>query len=108
MGPGDGVADGRNVVVCPPSVIDRSPCGTGTAARMALLQAQGVLKPGETYRHAGILDTVFTGTVQAETRIGAFPGVQVSVSGQAFLTGTFTLFLDPDDPFPDGYRLAGV
>ena len=108
VGPGDDTVDGRNVVVCPPTVIDRSPCGTGTAARMAALHAHGQLAPGDQYRHAGILGTVFTGTLGAPTTVGSFDAVAVEVTGSAYVTGTFTLFQDPDDPFPDGFRLAGV
>lgn len=100
--------DGKNVVVCPPTVIDRSPCGTGTASRMALLHGRGMLKPGDSFRHAGILDTVFTGRVTGETTVGDLPAIQCTVTGSAYLTGTFNFFLDPHDPFPQGFRLTGV
>lgn len=104
---GEGV-DGKNVVVCPPTVIDRSPCGTGTASRMAMLHGKGRLKPGDSFRHAGILDTVFTGRVTGETAVGALPAITCTVTGSAYLTGTFNFFLDPNDPFQQGFRLTGV
>ncbi len=76
IGPGDGVrTDARNVVVCPPTVIDRSPCGTGTASRMALLHGRGDMKAGESLRHGGILDTVFTGRITGETNVGDLPAI---------------------------------
>lgn len=106
---GDGTTcDGKNVVVCPPTVIDRSPCGTGTASRMAMLHAKGLLKAGETFRHAGILDTVFRGEIRGETMVGDLPAIDCTVTGSAYLTGSFNFFLDPHDPFQTGFRLTGV
>ncbi|MCY0149648.1 proline racemase family protein [Hoeflea sp. G2-23] len=106
---GDGeTTDGKNAVVCPPTVIDRSPCGTGTASRMAMLAAKGELKPGDSFRHAGILDTVFTGNITGATTVGDIPAIACTVTGSAYLTGTFNFFLDPNDPFPAGFRLTGV
>lgn len=106
---GDGTnCDGKNVVICPPTVIDRSPCGTGTASCMAMLAAKGVLKPGDTFRHAGILDTVFTGKVTGETQVGDLSAISCTVTGSAYLTGSFNFFVDPRDPFPEGFRLTGV
>ncbi len=100
--------DGKNAVVCPPTVIDRSPCGTGTASRMAMLAGKGELKSGDSFRHAGILDTVFTGTITGETTVGDLPAITCTVTGAAYLTGSFNFFLDPNDPFPAGFRLTGV
>ncbi|PVB62313.1 proline racemase family protein [Labrenzia sp. 011] len=106
---GDGEAtDGKNAVVCPPTVIDRSPCGTGTASRMAMLSARGDLKVGDTFRHAGILDTVFKGHITGEAMVGDLPAITCTVTGSAYVTGTFNFFLDPNDPFPAGFRLTGV
>ena len=107
IGQADGV-DGKNVVVCPPTVIDRSPCGTGTASRMAMLHGKGQLNAGDSFRHAGILDTVFTGQIVSETTVGDLPAIRCTVTGSAYLTGTFNFFLDPDDPFQNGFRLTGV
>jgi proline racemase len=100
--------DARNVVICPPTVIDRSPCGTGTAARMAMLAGLGRMGPGDTLRHEGILDTVFQGEILERIDVGGFQGIRCTVTGSAWLTGTFNFFLDPDDPFPSGLRLTGV
>jgi proline racemase len=100
--------DARNVVICPPTVIDRSPCGTGTAARMAMLAGLGRMGPGDRLRHEGILDTVFEGEILGRAEVGGLAGIRCTVTGSAWLTGTFTHFLDPDDPFPAGFRLAGV
>lgn len=100
--------DGKNAVICPPTVIDRSPCGTGTASRMALLASRGALAVGDQFRHAGILDTVFTGQVTGETTVGDLPAISCTVTGSAYVTGSFNFFLDPDDPFPAGFRMTGV
>jgi proline racemase len=99
---------GKNVVVCPPTVIDRSPCGTGTAARMALLSGKGKMQIGQTFTHQGILDTVFYGEIVSEIKVGNLPGINCLVTGSAYLTGSFNFYLDPEDPFPDGFRLTGV
>jgi len=107
--PGDKIKfDAKNVVVCPPTVIDRSPCGTGTAARLAMLHAKGEIAAGDNFRHAGILGTIFTGCIRETTRIGELNGIHCTVTGSAYLTGSFDLYLDPQDPFPQGFRLAGV
>lgn len=106
---GDGVTcDGKNAVICPPTVIDRSPCGTGTASRMAMLHGKGRLKVGDSFRHAGILDTVFRGEIRGETTVGDLPAIDCTVTGSAYLTGSFNFFLDPHDPFQTGFRLTGV
>ncbi|UWZ81705.1 proline racemase family protein [Occallatibacter riparius] len=87
----------RNFVLCPGKAYDRSPCGTGTSAKMACLIADGKLAPGETWRQEGILGTVFEGRVRME-------GKQVipSITGSAFVTAESTLLYDPTDPFRDG------
>ena len=97
--PGDpALADSRNFVLCPGKAYDRSPCGTGTSAKLACLHAAGKLQPGEIWRQAGILDTVFTGTVEA------LPGGKIlpRVSGRAWVNGESTYFFNPSDPFRHG------
>lgn len=89
-------------------VIDRSPCGTGTSARMATLWARGRLGLGEDFRHEGILGTVFTGRLVEETRVGPYPAVVPEISGQAWITGFNTLIVDPTDPFPDGFTVGDI
>ncbi len=88
---------------------DRSPCGTGTCAKMAALYARGKLGLHEPFRHAGILGTVFTGELIREVDIGsAYAAVVPTISGQAWITGTADYTLDPDDPFPEGFTVGDI
>jgi len=89
-------------------VIDRSPCGTGTCARMATLHARGRLGLHEDFRHEGILGTIFTGRLVAETKVGSYPAVVPTLSGQAWITGFASYVVDPDDPFPDGFTVGDI
>ncbi|MBK8160950.1 MAG: proline racemase family protein [Rhodospirillaceae bacterium] len=102
----DGVKTSKNAVVVSPGRLDRCPCGTGTSARMALLHARGELAVGEKFRHTSILDTVFDCRILETTRSGAVPAVIPEVSGRAWLTGVSHYGVDPEDPFPEGYRLS--
>ncbi len=88
--------------------IDRSPCGTGTSARMAVLHARGLLRLGQTFRHEGILGTVFTGRLVEETHVGAHRAVVPTITGTAWITGLATYVVDPTDPFPDGYTVGDI
>jgi proline racemase len=88
--------------------IDRSPCGTGTSARMATLHARGRLAIGEDFRHEGILGTVFTGQLLEETRIGDRAAVVPQITGQAWITGIAEYVVDPTDPFPDGFTVGDI
>jgi proline racemase len=88
--------------------IDRSPCGTGTSARMATLHAHGRLAIGEEFRHEGILGTIFTGRLLAEMRIGDRAAVIPQITGQAWITGFADYVLDPTDPFPEGFRVGDI
>lgn len=101
----DGVKTAKNAVVVSPGRIDRSPCGTGSSARMALMHARGELKVGERFLHTSILDTEFACAIEAEARVGDGPAVVTRVAGRAWLTGVSYYGSDPDDPFPHGYRL---
>jgi proline racemase len=89
-------------------VIDRSPCGTGTCARMATLHARGRLRLNEDFRHEGILGTIFTGRLVAETKVGQYPAVVPTLSGQAWITGFASYVVDPEDPFPEGFTVADI
>jgi proline racemase len=89
-------------------VIDRSPCGTGTCARMATLYARGRLALHEDFRHEGILGTIFTGRLVAETTVGGYPAVVPTLAGQAWITGFASYVLDPDDPFPEGFTVGDL
>jgi proline racemase len=88
--------------------IDRSPCGTGTCARMAILHARGELRLGEDFRHEGILGTVFTGRLLEETRVGERTAVVPQLTGSAWITGLASYVLDPTDPFPDGFTVGDI
>ncbi len=88
--------------------IDRSPCGTGTCARMAVLYAKGRLRVGETFRHEGILGTVFTGQLLEETTVGPYRAVVPTITGTAWITGMATYVVDPTDPFPDGFTVGDI
>jgi len=88
--------------------LDRSPCGTGTCAKMAALHAKGKLPLGQDFVHEGILGTTFTGRLVEETRIGEYFGVVPALSGQAWITGFAQYVLDPSDPFPEGFTLGDI
>jgi proline racemase len=102
----DGVKTSKNTVVVSPGRLDRCPCGTGTSARLALLHARGELAVGERFRHLSILDTVFDCEIVSTASAGAVPAIIPQVSGRAWLTGVSYYGVDPEDPFPEGYRLS--
>jgi proline racemase len=89
-------------------VIDRSPCGTGTCAKMATLYAKGQLGLNQDFRHEGILGTVFTGRLVEETRVGRYRAVVPTIGGTAWITAISQFVLDPDDPFPDGFTVGDL
>ena len=88
--------------------IDRSPCGTGTSARMAVLHAKGRLGLNEAFRHEGILGTVFTGRLVEETTVGERHAVVPTVTGTAWITGFATYVFDPADPFAEGFTVGDI
>jgi proline racemase len=88
--------------------LDRSPCGTGTCAKMAALHAKGKLRLNQDFRHEGILGTIFTGRIIGETQVGPYPAVIPTLSGQAWITGLSTYVVDPTDPFPDGFTVGDI
>jgi len=94
-------ADSRNFVLCPGLAWDRSPCGTGTSAKMAVLAARGQLAPGERWRQESLTGSLFEGWLEERD------GVLIPrVRGRAFVTGRATLFFDPRDPFREGFTSA--
>lgn len=95
----------RNGVIVSPGRLDRSPCGTGTSARLAVLHARGQIAEGETLIHQSIIDTEFTGVVTGTTKVGGLPAITPAITGTAWITGFHQHVLDPGDPFPTGYRL---
>ncbi len=88
--------------------LDRSPCGTGTCAKMAVLHAKGQLAVGQDYVNAGPLGTTFTGRIEAVTQVGPYPAIVPSLSGQAWITGVSQVLLDPTDPFPAGFTVGDI
>jgi proline racemase len=88
--------------------LDRSPCGTGTCAKMATLHAKGKLRLGEDFVHEGILGTTFTGRLIEQTRVGPYPAVVPTLSGQAWITGFAQYVVDPEDPFPNGFTVGDI
>ena len=96
---------GKSIVVYGESHMDRSPCGTGTTAKMTLLHHQGKLAPGQVYKNAGPLGTVFAGQVVKTVPIVEFDGIVGQVRGNAQITGYHHFVVDADDPFPEGFLL---
>jgi proline racemase len=96
---------GKGAVVYGEAHIDRSPCGTGTAAKMTLLHQRGNLDLNEVYLSEGLLGTVFEGRLVAEETIGATPAVVAEIRGDAHITGFHEFVLDARDPFPQGFLL---
>jgi proline racemase len=88
--------------------IDRSPCGTGTSAKMATLYAKGKLALNEDFVHEGILGTTFTGRLIRETKVGQYRAVVPTISGRAWITGFSQYVLDADDPFPEGFTIGDI
>ncbi|TDO62539.1 proline racemase [Kribbella sp. VKM Ac-2571] len=103
--PGLDGADSRNAMAIHPGWFDRSPCGTGTSARMAQLHARGELALDTDFVNESFIGTRFTGRLIEETTVGPHPAVVPTVTGRAWITGTANYLLDPDDPFPTGFVL---
>lgn len=95
----------RNAVFYGNKAIDRSPCGTGTSARMAQWHAKGLLKPGQEFIHESYIGSVFTGTVEGETTVAGKPAILPGIEGWAVVTGLNTIFLDDDDPYVHGFQV---
>ena len=95
----------RHAMAIHPGWFDRSPCGTGTSARMAQLHARGQLELDTEFVNESFLGTRFLGRLLEETTVGAYPAVVPTITGRAWITGTAQYLLDPDDPFPAGFLL---
>jgi proline racemase len=89
-------------------VLDRSPCGTGTCAKMATLYAKGKLGLNQDFRHEGLLGTIFTGRLVGETTVGPYKAVIPTIGGQAWITGFCNYVLDPEDPFQEGFTIGDI
>lgn len=96
----------RNAVFYGSNAIDRSPCGTGTSARMAQLAATGRLRDGEDFVHESIIGSTFVGRIEGRARVGALDAIVPSVEGWARVTGQNTIVIDDRDPFAHGFALA--
>jgi proline racemase len=103
--PGRDGAHARAATSIHPGWLDRSPCGTGTSARLAQLHARGELAVGEDFVNESVIGTRFTGRVLEETTVAGRPAIVPEISGRAWITGTGTYVLDPRDPFPAGFSL---
>jgi 4-hydroxyproline epimerase len=98
-------ADGRNAVFYGDKAIDRSPCGTGTSARLAQLVAQGRLEVGDAFVHESYIGSRFIGRVEAETEVGGLSAIVPSIEGSAYATGRNEIWIDDDEPFPHGFQV---
>ncbi len=102
----NGGADARNAVFYGDKAIDRSPCGTGTSARMAQLAARGWLKPGERFVHESYIGSRFVGRVEEQVRLGEHDAIVPSIEGSAISTGFNIISVDEADPFWRGFQVA--
>lgn len=105
LAPGSDARRSRHAMVIRPGWFDRSPCGTGTSARVAQLHARGELPLGVDFVNESFIGTTFTARAVEETTVGGLPAVVPTVTGRAWVTGTAQYLLDPDDPFPEGFEL---
>jgi 4-hydroxyproline epimerase len=103
--PIDPTATARNAVFYGDKAIDRSPCGTGTSARMAQWYAKGQLKPGDVFIHESIIGSKFMGRIEAETTVAGQPAIRPSIEGWAILTGYNTILFDDEDPYVHGFQV---
>ena len=103
--PGRDGADARAAVAIHPGWLDRSPCGTGTSARMAQLHARGVLALEEPFVNESVIGTRFTGRLVDTTDVAGVPAVIPEITGRAWITGMGQYMLDAEDPFPAGFSL---
>jgi proline racemase len=105
VAPGSDARHSRHAMVIYPGWFDRSPCGTGTSARLAQLHARGELGIGDELVNESFIGSQFTGSIVEETVVAGRPAIVPRISGRAWLTGTAQYFIDPDDPFPEGFEL---
>ncbi len=100
------VVQSRNSVVVSPGRCDRSPCGTGTSARLAILHAKGLIKPGETFLHDSTTNSRFVCSIEGVAKVGTYDAVIPAIAGQAWITGLNQMVLDPTDPYQTGFTLS--
>ncbi|WP_186027186.1 proline racemase family protein [Burkholderia gladioli] len=102
----NGVLKSRNTVIVSPGRCDRSPCGTGTSARLAVLHAKGLISVGETFVHESIIGSLFESRIASLTKLGDRPAVVPVVSGQAWISAISQVGVDPSDSFQTGFTLS--
>ena len=103
----DGQATGRNSVVISPGKLDRSPCGTGTSARLAVMHARGQMATGDGFISRSVINSRFDGRIERKTLLSdGTPAIVPSIAGRAFITGYHQYVLSPSDPWPEGYTLS--
>jgi proline racemase len=103
--PHDTRADLRNVTIFADAQVDRSPCGTGTAAVMAVIDAMGLLSEDKAFVHESLVETVFTGRLVGRTRVGDYEAIVPEIEGSAWITGEHIFLIDEADPLREGFRL---
>lgn len=103
-----GVLTSRNGVIVSPGRLDRSPCGTGTSARLAVLHARGMIGVGERFLHRSIIGSEFIGEIVETLQVGDRFGIRPAITGGAWITGFHQYVLDATDPFPTGYTLSDL
>ncbi len=96
----------KGATIMPPGRIDRSPCGTGNSARLAVAAARGLAKPGDVFTARSIIDSTFTVTHAGEVTVAGRPGVQPIISGRGWIHGIHQIGHDPSDPYPHGYAVS--
>jgi trans-L-3-hydroxyproline dehydratase len=97
--------DGRNITIYAEGAVDRSPCGTGTSAKLACLFTDGRITCGQPYIHESVIGTTFTGRVLGETSVGPYPAVETEIAGRGFLTGFQQFVVDPEDETAGGFLI---
>ena len=103
--PSDERADLRNVTIFADAEVDRSPCGTGTAAVMAVIDAMGLLGSDRPFVHESLIGTRFNGRVASRTQVGDLAAIVPEIEGSAWITGEHTFLVDDSDPLKEGFRL---
>ena len=103
--PNDSRADLRNVTIFAGGQVDRSPCGTGTAAVMAVIDAMGLLGDDRSFVHESVVGTLFNGRVAGRTQVGEYQAIVPEIEGSAWITGEHTFLIDEDDPLREGFHL---
>jgi trans-L-3-hydroxyproline dehydratase len=102
----NGILTSANACVINPGKLDRSPTGTGCSALMAILHAKGLMKVGDHYIGRSVINSSFEGRIVSETSVGNHKAIIPEITGRAWISGQSTLMLDPDDPYPDGYKVS--